>query len=129
MSTTVLYVTRCKKCGVLATTVEGQAGRWCHLCEAEERTTDGLMEKISVYFPFEKPIPFAPHVWPPRSADINHYRAPFLWPHDDGSIEALGYEFANANTEECQRQCWDELVKKIEARVYEKLGLDTAARR
>ena len=113
MGTAILYVTRCKRCGVLSHTVEGQSGRWCHICEQEERTEDGLMEKIGIFFPLETPISFESHVWPPRPADPAKYRANFLWPHEEDSIEALGYEFANANTEEYQRVCWEELVSKI----------------
>lgn len=41
------------------------------------------------------------------------YTANFLWGFPDDSIEAIGYEFANAKTEEYQKECWEELVKRI----------------
>lgn len=42
-------------------------------------------------------------------------RADFLWPHDEGSIEEAGYEFANARTEEYREECWHTLVKSIKS--------------
>ena len=41
------------------------------------------------------------------------YRANFLWGFDDNSIESLGYEFANAKTEEYQKECWEALKQAI----------------
>lgn len=41
------------------------------------------------------------------------YKANFLWGFEDGTVEVLGYEFANAKTEEYRKACWDELVKKL----------------
>ena len=41
------------------------------------------------------------------------YNANFLWGHDDNSIESLGYEFANAKTEEYQKECWEALKQAI----------------
>jgi hypothetical protein len=43
------------------------------------------------------------------------YSANFLWGFEDNSIEALGYEFANAKTEEYQKECWKALVEKIKS--------------
>jgi len=42
-------------------------------------------------------------------------RAEFLWPAEDGSIEALGYEFANGRTEEYRREMWDALLAAARA--------------
>lgn len=38
------------------------------------------------------------------------YKANFLWPHEEGSIVQLGYEFANAKTEEYREEVWKEIV-------------------
>jgi hypothetical protein len=35
------------------------------------------------------------------------YSANFLFGFDDNSIESIGYEFANAKTEEYQKECWE----------------------
>jgi len=43
------------------------------------------------------------------------YRANFLWPHDDNSIEEAGYEFVNARDEEYRRSWWRILVNRIRA--------------
>lgn len=45
------------------------------------------------------------------------YRAEFLWPHEEESLEALGYEFANAETEPYRREIWNEIVSKIDIRL------------
>ncbi len=45
------------------------------------------------------------------------YKADFLWPHDEDSIEEAGYEFANAKTEEYQHMWWNILIKRIEENV------------
>lgn len=58
------------------------------------------------------PIPNEPtteHV----SEDKEKYNANFLWGFGDDSIEALGYEFANAKTENYQKACWGDLIQKI----------------
>lgn len=47
--------------------------------------------------------------------DDKQYSANFLWGFEDNSIEALGYEFANAKTEEYQKECWKALVEKIKS--------------
>lgn len=39
-------------------------------------------------------------------------KANFLWPHANGSVEAMGYEFANANTEAYRKLVWRELLKR-----------------
>lgn len=39
------------------------------------------------------------------------YRANFLWPSKAGSVRSLGYEFANAQTEEYREEVWKELLK------------------
>lgn len=41
------------------------------------------------------------------------YNANFLWGHDDNSVESLGYEFANAKTEEYQKECWEALKQAL----------------
>lgn len=41
------------------------------------------------------------------------YRANFLWPPEDDSIEQIGYEFANGKTDEYQKQSWELLVNAI----------------
>lgn len=42
-----------------------------------------------------------------------NYKANFLWPHEDGSLEQLGYEFANANTEEYREEVWKEIIARL----------------
>jgi hypothetical protein len=44
------------------------------------------------------------------------HRAEFLWPADDGSIEAIGYEFANAKTEEYRHEMWNTLLAALKSR-------------
>jgi len=41
------------------------------------------------------------------------YRANFLWPHEDGSLEQAGYEFINGYTEEYRKQWWEILKSHI----------------
>ena len=41
---------------------------------------------------------------------MSEYKAEFLWPHVEGSIEQAGYEFANARTSGYQRQWWKILL-------------------
>lgn len=48
-----------------------------------------------------------------RLEEAEKPRADFLWPHEDGSLEALGYEFANAKTEEYRREVWRALVAAL----------------
>ena len=43
------------------------------------------------------------------------YRAEFLWPHEDGSVEEAGYEFANGRTDGYQREWWKILCDRIAA--------------
>lgn len=38
------------------------------------------------------------------------YKAPFLWPCEEGSVEQAGYEFANAKTEDYRKGWWNTLV-------------------
>ena len=38
---------------------------------------------------------------------MNKYKANFLWPAEDGSIEFMLYEFANARTEEYRKLQYD----------------------
>lgn len=45
------------------------------------------------------------------SENTNKYKANFLWPHEDGSIEQAGYEFANATVEEYRQEWWEELLR------------------
>jgi len=44
---------------------------------------------------------------------MGKYKADFLWPHEKGSVEEAGYEFANARTEEYRQQWWDILIERI----------------
>jgi len=44
---------------------------------------------------------------------MSEYKANFLWPYDVKSIEEAGYEFANGETEEYQKEWWDELLKYL----------------
>lgn len=39
------------------------------------------------------------------------FNANFLWPHEEGSIEQAGYEFANAKTEKYREQWWKILLE------------------
>jgi len=41
------------------------------------------------------------------------YKADFLWPYDDDSIESLGYNFANCKTEEMRKEYWKEILNRI----------------
>ena len=42
------------------------------------------------------------------------YNASFLWPYEEGSLEELGYQFANAITENYQKQVWNEIINKFQ---------------
>lgn len=44
------------------------------------------------------------------------YKADFLWPHEEGSVEQAGYEFANAKTEEYREQWWKILLERVAQR-------------
>lgn len=46
----------------------------------------------------------------------NGYKANFLWPHAYESVEAMGWEFANANTEAYRKLVWRELLKRAKAK-------------
>lgn len=52
---------------------------------------------------------------------MGEYKADFLWPHEKGSVEQAGYEFANAKTEEYREQWWNILIERI-AQVSGKVG-------
>ena len=43
------------------------------------------------------------------------YKADFLWPHENGSIEEAGYEFANGQTESYQKVWWDILLVRLKS--------------
>mgnify|MGYP003437323729 FL=1 len=45
------------------------------------------------------------------------YRANFLWGFAVGSIEFIGYEFANGSTEVYQKEAWDDLNEAIKVKV------------
>lgn len=51
----------------------------------------------------------------PPPSEPGKYRADFLFGAGDESVEYAGYEFANAQTPEGQREWWDELVRRIKA--------------
>jgi hypothetical protein len=40
------------------------------------------------------------------------YKADFLWPNVDGSVEQAGYEFANAKTEAFREDWWNTLCER-----------------
>lgn len=40
----------------------------------------------------------------------SEYKANFLWPFKEGSVEEAGYEFSNALTEEYRELWWNKLV-------------------
>ncbi len=40
-------------------------------------------------------------------------RANFLWPHENGSIEEAGYEFANGKNEDYIKSWWETLKARI----------------
>lgn len=44
---------------------------------------------------------------------MGSYKAEFLWNDNPDSIEALGYEFANAKSEEYREKIWHELINRI----------------
>lgn len=43
------------------------------------------------------------------------YKANFLWPHKEKSVEEAGYEFANARTEGYRKIVWGVLLERIKA--------------
>ncbi len=43
------------------------------------------------------------------------YRADFLWPHDDGTVEEAGYEFANGKDEQYVKMWWGILLERVQA--------------
>ncbi len=45
--------------------------------------------------------------------DKSKYRADFLWPCEEGSIEQAGYEFANGLTEDYRQSWWLILCSRI----------------
>lgn len=44
-----------------------------------------------------------------------NYRANFLWPFVDGTIEEAGYEFANGKTEGYRKAWWKILKARLRA--------------
>lgn len=44
-----------------------------------------------------------------------NYRANFLWPFEDDSIEEAAYEFANGKTEAYQKEWYEILKERIRA--------------
>ena len=46
---------------------------------------------------------------------MSEHKADFLWPHEDGSIEEAGYEFANGATEGYRQTWWRILLDRREA--------------
>ena len=41
------------------------------------------------------------------------YKADFLWPHDEDTVESLLYEFANSKADSYQKFIYDEIKKFI----------------
>lgn len=58
----------------------------------------------------------------------DEYRANFLWPHEEGSIEQLGYEFANGKTEKYLKSVWKQLVKRIRKSERKRMAREDMAR-
>ena len=62
------------------------------------------------------------------------YKAEFLWPHEDGSIEEAGYEFANGKSEDYVKKWWEILLERalgydaVNCAVVKKLDLRTVLR-
>ena len=48
-----------------------------------------------------------------KAVQRDEHRANFLWDFEKGSIERLGYEFANGLTEAYRKQTWDILMAAI----------------
>ena len=48
-----------------------------------------------------------------KNTSQKEYKADFLCPYEEGSIEELGYEFANSKTEEYRKEIWGELIKRV----------------
>lgn len=65
-----------------------------------------------------KPKPLKRRRFTDPGAD-SQYRANFLWPHDDDSIEEAGYEFANANTEAYREEWWLLLKDRIRMEILQ----------
>jgi hypothetical protein len=42
------------------------------------------------------------------------YKADFLWPHEQGTLEDYLYEFANAHTEEYRKIIYDAIKSKFD---------------
>jgi len=57
---------------------------------------------------------------------MSDYKADFLWPFDDGSIEEAGYEFANGQTSEYQKLWWKLLNLRIEDKIVSQLSQELA---
>lgn len=56
------------------------------------------------------------------------YKANFLWPHEDGSVEQAGYEFANAQTEAYRKQWWDILLERAAQHALHRTRLSGVAK-
>lgn len=44
----------------------------------------------------------------------NNYKADFLWPYEEGSVQEAGYAFVNANTEEGRMLWWKKILERKE---------------
>lgn len=54
------------------------------------------------------------------------YKANFLWPYEDGSIEEAGYEFRNGMSEEYVKQWWETLLERTsDAALRSRLAAET----
>lgn len=42
------------------------------------------------------------------------YKANFLWPHKEGSVQQAGYEFVNGGTEAYRKVWWRILLRRLE---------------
>ena len=53
-------------------------------------------------------------LYPPMPHTARQYKADFLWPHEEGSVEEAGYEVINASTEEYREEWWLILIGRIQ---------------
>ena len=51
----------------------------------------------------------------------SEYRANFLWPHTEDSLEEAGFEFANGRSENYQKYWWKLLIDRARAPLLEKM--------
>jgi len=80
---------------------------FCDECSSEfKRELDALSEKL-------KSTHLLINSYKKEEKEKSKYKANFLWPYEDDSIEEAGYEFANGAIEEYRKLWWDILIKRI----------------